>query len=333
MNDFLVLLSPAAEPFLDEMARLSHERTLERFGRTMHLYLPLYLSNECANICTYCGFSVDNKLSRITLDEDGLRREISAIKTLGYDHILVVTGEAPGRVDMDYFTRGLQMLRPHFSHINFEVQPLAEEAYRKLVSLGLDGVVVYQETYCREKYRLYHPRGKKANFSYRLETPDRIGRARVHKIGIGVLLGLADWRVDSFFAALHLTYLKKRFWKSSYSVSFPRIRPMAGNFRPSFDLSDRELVQLICAWRLLDGDLDLHLSTRESETFRDQAFRLGITSMSAGSRTSPGAYSECGEDHLEQFSIDDKRSPKAVAHMLREAGYDPVWKDWDRAFF
>ena len=287
----------------------------------------MYLSNECQNVCTYCGFSFGNKIPRLTLSDDQILKEVEVIKRLGYDHVLLVTGEANRKVDTPYFQNALKLLKPHFSNITIEVQPLDEEEYRILLDDGLYGVLVYQETYNQAHYKDYHTKGKKSNFFYRLDTPDRLGRTGMHKIGIGVLLGLEDWRTDSYYCALHLDYLKRHYWQSKYSISFPRLRPAEGVPDPKSIMTDKELVQLICAWRLMDENLELSLSTRESPVFRDNVIRLGVTSLSAGSKTDPGGYAS-GNKALEQFEIHDSRTPQEIAAMIRCNGYEPVWKDW-----
>lgn len=331
LNDFMALVSPAAKYHLEEIAQLSHRLTKKRFGNVMQMYIPLYLSNECQNICTYCGFSFDNKIERITLSDDQVLREVQAIKSMGFDHILLVTGEANKTVGTDYLEKVVKLIRPYFSSIFIEVQPLEEHEYVRLIEAGVSSVLVYQETYHEQNYPLYHPKGKKSNFDYRLATPDRIGRAGAHRIGLGALLGLEDWRVDSFFTALHLEYLEKTYWQTKYSISFPRLRPAVGCLQPNHPMSDSELVQLICAWRILNENLELSLSTRESPTFRNHAIRLGITSLSAGSKTNPGEYAN--QFHaLEQFEVSDDRSPAEVSAMLESQGFEPVWKDWDKIF-
>ena len=369
LEDFKALISPAAAPYLETMAQISHQLTLKRFGKVIQMYIPLYLSNECQNICTYCGFSYDNKIRRKTLNAGELLREVAAIREMGYEHVLLVSGEANQTVGVDYFIKALQVVRPHFANISMEVQPLEQEDYERLIQEGLYSVLVYQETYHREDYKLHHPKGKKSNFGYRLDTPDRLGRAGIHKMGLGVLIGLEDWRTDSFFTALHLQYLERTYWKTKYSISFPRLRPHAGEggdpklgsrtgvkgdsasaphsggqenpasasgedewtgLNPKVTMTDRELIQLICAYRLLDEEVELSLSTRESPVFRDHAIKLGITSISAGSRTNPGGY-VVDQESLEQFEIHDDRSPGVIAEMIRRQGYDPVWKDWDLA--
>ena len=335
LEDFKALISPAASNYLEEMAQLSHRITQKRFGKTLQLYIPLYLSNECQNICTYCGFSFDNKIARRTLTNEEILREVEVIKSLGYDHVLLVTGEANKTVGVSYLANAVKLLRPYFSNISIEVQPLEEDEYKELISLGVHSVLVYQETYNRERYAEYHTKGKKSNFSYRIDTPERLGRAGVYKIGLGVLIGLEDWRTDSFFTAMHLDYLEKKFWQTKYSISFPRIRPYSNTSKvlKTFEVfaSDKELTQLICAYRIFDEEVELSLSTRESPSFRDNIIKLGITSVSAGSKTNPGGYSVAPES-LEQFEIHDERSPQEIAAMIRAKGYEAVWKDWDRTY-
>lgn len=331
LEDFKALISPAAMPFLEEMAQLSHKLTQKRFGKTIQMYVPLYLSNECQNICTYCGFSFDNKIKRKTLNDEEILQEVRFIKSMGYDHVLLVTGEANQTVGVPYLKRVMQLIRPYFSLISMEVQPLDEADYEELIEEGLNTVLVYQETYHQEDYRLHHPKGKKANFEYRLLTPDRLGKAGIHKMGLGVLIGLEDWRTDCFLTALHLDYLEKTYWQTKYSISFPRLRPFSGGLDPKVEMSDRELVQLICAFRIFNEEVELSLSTRENPVFRDHVIKLGITSISAGSKTNPGGY-VVEPESLEQFEISDERSPKEIAEMIERQGYQPVWKDWESCF-
>jgi 2-iminoacetate synthase len=330
LEDFKALISPAAAPYLEQMAQLSQELTLKRFGKTVQMYVPLYLSNECNNICTYCGFSYDNKVKRKTLSPMEIMQEVAVIKEMGYNHVLLVTGEANQTVHVDYFKKVLDLIRPHFSHISMEVQPLDLEDYQQLTPYGLNTVLVYQETYHQEDYRKHHPKGKKSNFQYRLETPDRLGEAGIHKMGLGVLIGLEDWRTDCFFTALHLDYLEKKYWQTKYSISFPRLRPFSGGLEPKVEMNDRELVQLICAYRIYNEEVELSISTRESEKFRNNIIKLGITAISAGSKTNPGGYAVEPES-LEQFEISDERSSAEIAAMITAQGYEPVWKDWDNS--
>ena len=328
LEDFKALISPAAKPYIEQMAQLSSALTKKRFGNTIQMYAPLYLSNECQNICTYCGFSATNKIARRTLTNEEILKEVSFLKSKGYDHILLVTGEASKTVAVDYIENAIQLIRTQFSNISIEVQPLTQDEYFRLTESGLYAVLVYQETYHQQEYKKHHPKGKKSNFYHRLETPDRLGKAGVHKIGLGALFGLEDWRADSFFAALHLKYLQKTYWKTKYSISFPRLRPHSGGLEPKVEMTDADLVQLICAYRLLDEDVELSISTRENELFRNNIVRFGITSMSAESKTNPGGY-VVEQESLEQFEISDERKTEEITAMLHKQGIETVWKDWE----
>ena len=328
LEDFKALISPAAAPFLELMAQKSAAITRKRFGNTIQMYVPLYLSNECQNICTYCGFSFTNKIPRITLSDEQIIEEAKIIKKMGFDHVLLVTGEANQTVGTPYLKHSIQLLKPYFSNISIEVQPLEQSEYEDLRREGLHAVLVYQETYNEEHYKIHHPKGKKSNFEYRLNTPDRLAAAGIHKIGLGVLIGLEDWRTDSFFTALHLSYLEKKYWKTKYSISFPRLRPFSGGLEPKVIMNDRELLQLICAYRIYNEQVELSLSTRESAKFRDNVVKLGITTISAGSKTNPGGYTNA-EENLKQFEISDERSAPEIAVLLKQLNLEPVWKDWD----
>ncbi|WP_321463756.1 2-iminoacetate synthase ThiH [uncultured Vibrio sp.] len=336
LEDFKALISPAAEPYLEQMAKLAYSLTRKRFGNTMSLYIPLYLSNLCANACTYCGFSMENRIKRRTLNKEEVSAEIEAIKRMKFDSVLLVTGEHETKVGMKYFREMVPMIKQRFNYLAMEVQPLDQDEYAELKSLGLDAVMVYQETYHPSTYAEHHLRGNKTDFRYRLETPDRLARAGIDKIGIGALIGLEEWRTDCFFAAAHLDYLERTYWQSRYSISFPRLRPCAGNaptngLQPKSVMTDKQLVQLICAYRLFNPEVELSLSTRESPKFRDNVLPLGITSMSAASKTQPGGYAT-EEVELEQFEISDERSAASVEDMIRAKGFDPVWRDWHSVY-
>ncbi|MBE3713935.1 2-iminoacetate synthase ThiH [Vibrio parahaemolyticus] len=336
LEDFKALISPAAEPYLEQMAKLSYSLTRKRFGNTMSLYIPLYLSNLCANACTYCGFSMENRIKRRTLNRDEVEAEIEAIKRMKFDSVLLVTGEHETKVGMKYFREMVPIIKQRFNYLAMEVQPLDQDEYAELKTLGLDAVMVYQETYHPKTYAQHHLRGNKMDFRYRLETPDRLAKAGIDKIGIGALIGLEEWRTDCFFAAAHLDYLERTYWQSRYSISFPRLRPCAGNvpasgLQPKSVMTDKQLVQLICAYRLFNPEVELSLSTRESPQFRDNVLPLGITSMSAASKTQPGGYAT-EEVELEQFEISDERSAASVEDMIRAKGFDPVWRDWHSAY-
>ena len=332
VDDFMALISPAAEPYLEQMAQLSQHYTQERFGKVISMYIPLYLSNACTNHCVYCGFNMNNHFDRTTLSDDEIKAECEAIRKLGpFENLLIVTGEHPQIAGVDDLENALRIARPYFNNLTIEVMPLKQEDYFRLTKSGLNGVVCFQETYHKENYKKYHPKGMKSIFEWRLNGFDRMGAAGVHKIGMGVLIGLEDWRTDVTMMAYHLRYLQKHYWQTRFSVNFPRMRPAAGGFQPNVVMSDRELAQLTFAFRIFDHDVDISYSTRENPTFRENMMKLGVTSMSAGSRTEPGGYVHA-EQALEQFHVSDERSPQEVCDQIRTLGYDPVWKDWDKIF-
>ena len=327
LNEFQALISPAAAPYVAEMAALSEQRTRQRHGKTMQMYLPLYLHNHCQNICTYCGFSMNNKMERTLLSEERILAEVEVIKPMGFEHLLIVSGEAR-KYGVDYFAQQLDILSPYFAQLSLEVQPLDGDEYRRLSQEHqLHAVMVYQETYNQERYTEHHKAGKKRSYHYRLQTPDRLGQAGVHKIGIAALMGLDDWRTEAFYTRMHLQYLERRYWRTKYSLSFPRLRPFAGG-TPNVDMSDAEFVQMIAAHRIVDSEVEMSLSTRERAAFRDVLFPLGFTATSAGSATDPGGYAN-PKQSLEQFEISDQRSPSEVAEVLKNLGLEVVWKDWD----
>jgi 2-iminoacetate synthase len=330
LDDLLSLLSPAAAPFLEAMAQRAHRLTVQRFGRVMGMFAPLYLSNVCTNQCVYCGFNAANVVNRVTLTPEEAGREGASIRRLGFRNVLLLSGEAPQVVTGEYFKRVLEKLRPHFTSIGIEMFPMTVERYKELIGQGVDSLTVFQETYDEARYGEFHRGGRKSDYRWRLETPERGGAAGFRRIGIGPLLGLSDWRVEGFFVALHANYLLRNCWKSQVSLSFPRLRSSVGGYVPPAPVGDRDLVQLICALRLVLPDAGFTLSTRESPVLRDHLIPLGITTMSAGSHTEPGGYAR-PSGGVAQFAVADGRSPETVAEVLRRRGYEPVWKEWDAA--
>lgn len=333
IDDFMALISPAAKPYIEQMAQLSRRYTMERFGKTMSLFIPLYLTNSCTNSCVYCGFHVANKTARTILTPQQIEAEYQAIKKLGpFENILLVTGENPAKAGVEYLAEAIDIGKRYFDNIKIEVMPLAAEDYRYLRGRGLNGVICFQETYNKERYNIYHPRGPKADFNWRVNAPDRMGQAELHSIGMGVLIGLEDWRCDTAMLAYHLRYLQKHYWRCRYSVNFPRLRPAEnGGFQPNVIMSDKELAQLTFAFRIFDHDVDISYSTRETAFLRDNMATLGVTTMSAESKTDPGGYATYPQS-LEQFSVCDGRTAKQLFVRLREIGREPVWKDWDASF-
>jgi len=331
MNDLAALISPAAEPFLEEMAHKAHELTLRRFGRVIQMYAPLYLGNECMNACVYCGFSRKNKVKRCTLSQEEALKDAEVLLKDGFKHILLVSGESPKHVNAKTIGDLVACFNGKFASVSIEVQPMTTDDYSYLISKGVDSLVSYQETYNPDAYPKFHPKGPKADFTFRLETAERGGDAGFRKIGIGALLGLSDWRTEGFFLGLHAGFLQKKYWRSQVTISFPRLRPCAGGYPPPFLINDTAFVQLLCALRIVHADAGLVVSTREGAEFREKLVPLGVTQMSAGSRTEPGGYSNEGAAER-QFEIDDSRSPREVAKQLLKLGYEPVWKDWDATF-
>ncbi|MCE0493597.1 2-iminoacetate synthase ThiH [Vibrio salinus] len=331
LEDFKALISPVAEKYIEPLAQKARYLTRQRFGNTVSMYIPLYLSNLCSNDCTYCGFSMSNRIKRKILSEEEIMTEIAAIKKMNFDSLLLVTGEHQAKGGMDYFRAIVPMIKEHFHYLAMEVQPLSQEDYVELRALGIDAVMVYQETYNRVTYAKHHLRGHKMDFEYRLLTPDRLGNAGIDKIGIGALIGLDDWRTDCFFTAAHLNYLEKRYWQSRYSISFPRLRPCAGSIEPKSIMTDAQLLQLICAYRLFDPEVELSLSTRESPIFRDNVVPIAITSLSAASKTQPGGYAN-NTPELEQFAVSDNRSAPEVIASMKGKGLETVWKDWESVY-
>jgi len=360
LADFAALISPAAAENLETLCVRSQKLTQQRFGKTIRLFAPLYLSNECINNCSYCGFSRDNPILRVTLSLDEVRREAAELKTQGFRNLLLVAGEHPKFVSNGYLRDCIAALHADWPGISLEVGPMETEEYRPLVAAGADGLVVYQETYDRAVYAKMHTAGPKRNFDWRLETPERAYAAGFRRIGISPLYGLADWRYEALSVAAHTDYLLRNCWKAAITISLPRLRPCAGEFQPLTHLGDRDLVQLICAFRLMFPDVGLVLSTREPAILRNGLIPLGVTMMSAGSHTEPGGYTGAGKEkihHTErgiikeiasgssewapvperatnatgQFQIADERPPHEVAAQIRNLGYEPVWKDWDMA--
>lgn len=344
LRDLAALLSPAARPHLETIAREAQRLTRQHFGRTISLYAPLYISNLCEADCAYCGFAARSGIreKRITLTPEMLREECRALAERGFENILLLTGEAPKAVTANDIAEAVAIAGEYFAGVSVEVYSLDSEDYRKLYDIGLEGVTLYMETYQQARYRQLHLQGQKTDYRYRLEALERAGEAGVRRLTLGVLLGLYDWRIDALWLGLHARYLQKHCWQSAVSVSFPRLRHTPARFRIENPVSDAGLVQTLLAMRLFLPEAGFNLSTREPAALRDRLIPLGITSMSAGSSTRPGGYAACREgvpdrtgerrQVLEQFEIEDHRTPEEVVAAIRRAGYDPVWKDFDRAF-
>ena len=331
IDDLGTLLSPAAGMHLEEMAQRSHQLTLQRFGRTVLMYAPLYVSNYCTNLCIYCGFNAKNKIDRYSLTIEEAVGESKLLRQMGFRHILLVSGEHPDYATLKYLSELSDKLRKDFSSICIEIQPLEKNEYKKLINHGVDCVTCYQETYNPEKYSTVHPGGKKSDYEWRLNTLDRASQAGIRKAGLSALYGLDNWRVEGLFSGLHAHFLMTNYWQTQVGISFPRLTHAEGDFVPEQSLPDKGMAQLICALRLVLPDVHLVLSTREEAELRDKMLPLGITQMSAASKTSPLGYSH-NQQTGEQFDVMDTRSAKEVADAIFHAGYEPVWKDWDSNF-
>jgi 2-iminoacetate synthase len=327
LADVAALLSPAAAERLETLAAASRRLTLARFGRTMHLYAPLYLSNECLTTCGYCGFARTLPVTRKTLTEADTVTEARHLVARGYRSVLLLTGEHERLTGVDFLVRHVRRLAPLVPSISLEVQVWGEAEYRRLVAAGAEGVVIYQETYDPARYLQVHLAGRKRDYRWRLLGPERAARAGARRLGIGALLGLDDdWRFEALVTAAHARFLMRHYWRTQITMSVPRLRPSASGFQPRVAVTDRDLTQLVCALRLGAPDAGLVLSTREPAELRDGLHRIGITHTSAGSHTEPGGYEHPGEAE-EQFEVADHRPPAEVAATLRDQGYDPVWED------
>lgn len=333
-RELAALLSPHAQDYLEPMAQEAQRLTRWHFGRTIGLYVPLYLSNVCGADCTYCGYAVRsmNKEKRVSLSDDEVHAECAHLASLGFQSVLLLTGEAPRAVPVDYIANGVEIALQYFPSVAIETYVLDEPDYRRLVDMGLEGVTIYMETYHRPTYADVHLLGQKKDYDYRLGGIERAGHAGTRRLSVGALLGLFDWRIDAFWTALHARYLQKECWQSSVSVSFPRLQHTPERFTVTNPVSDREFVQTMLALRLFLPEVGFNLSTRERPALRDKLIPLGVTMMSAGSSTRPGGYQTYGDDTLEQFAIEDTRPPAEIERVIRASGYDPVWKDFDKGF-
>lgn len=327
-DDLLVLLSPAAEPFLEEMAQRSHELTVQHFGKTILLFNPIYIADHCVNLCTYCSFSVTNQFERKKLSMEEIEVEAKVLADKGLKHILILTGESKTHTPVSYIADAVRVLKKYFSSVAIEINPLDTDEYKQLVEAGVDGLTVYQEVYNEDMYKSIHVKGPKRDYRYRMDTPERGCEAGIRQINIGALLGLQDWRKEAFFTAMHAQYLQKKYLDAEISLSLPRMRPHIGEFQPPSIVEDRHLVQAITAFRLFLPRSGITLSTREPEELRDNLIYLGVTKMSAGASTEVGGYSNCDSGQA-QFDISDERSLEEIQQMIKSKGYQPVLKDWE----
>lgn len=330
LKDLPVLLSNAAAGQLPKLAMKARELTLQRFGRIIQFYAPVYLSNECENHCVYCGFNKKNSFPRTTLSMEDIEKEYKLLKDTGMDSVLLLTGEAPGRIEVEYVAAAVRLARKYFTYVALEIYPMETGEYARVVEAGAHGLTIYQETYDQATYKKMHPKGKKSDYARRVMTPDRAFNGGMRKVGLGFLLGLSDWRVETLMLAHHASYLQKQYWMGELTLSFPRIQPFNNKFKVPAPVSDREFIHLISALRILFPDTGFVLSTREPEELRDKLTQLCVTQMSAGSKTNPGGYNSSSSE--EQFAISDDRNLEEMMAAVKAGGYEPVLKDWDTLF-
>lgn len=352
LRRFASLLEPVEDAGLERMAREAALVTRRNFGRAVRMFAPVYLSNECINSCTYCGFSRENAILRVTLEVEQVVAEARHLKEQGFRSLLLVAGEHPKFVSHGYLEQCIAAVAAEVPSVALEVAPLGTPEYRRMVLAGAEALVVYQETYDPELYAQIHVAGPKKDYEWRLGCPERGYDAGFRRIGIGALFGLCPWRSEALALARHLEHLLRRCWKAQWTVALPRLRPCAGEFEPRHPMGDRDFTQLQCAFRLCFPQVGIVMSTREPAWLRDALVPLGVTLMSAGSHTEPGGYTGQGREALhhtvggrlvalpealkvggatEQFAIADERSPAEVAAALQRGGLEAVWKDWDSA--
>lgn len=331
-RELALMLSPAADEFLELMAQRAQAITRRHFGRTISLYTPLYLSNFCNGGCVYCGIAGDRRAKRAVLSESELRHEMEAIRAMHFEDLILLTGERMPEADVPYLAKSIAIAAEYIHNITIEVFPMQEDEYRELAEAGCTGVTIYQETYDPVIYEKMHRWGDKRNYLNRIEAPARALRGGMRTVGIGALLGLADPRFDLLCVYRHAKQLLKQYWQAGISISFPRIRPQLGGFVADHPVDEKMLAQFIFALRICLPEVPLVLSTREPSRVRDGLAGLGISKMSIASKTTVGGYSDDSEESTEQFAISDERTIAAFCEMLRSKGLEPIFKNWDSTY-
>lgn len=324
--ELLMLLSPAAESYLEIMAQKAHEITVNNFGKTILLYTPLYLSDYCRNSCRYCSFNHNHNMQRHRLSFSDVEKEAESIASTGLKHILLLTGSDREMADPGYLETCIGIMKKYFSSIGLEIYAMAKDEYCRMVDAGADNLTMYQETYDRDLYSYLHPSGPKSNYYYRINAPERGCKAGMRSVQLGALLGLRNWREDLFFTCLHAHYLQTAYPSVEVGISLPRLKPHRGSFQVQEEVGDRHYVQAMTAFRMFMPRGGVAVSTREAPEFRDNLIPLGTTKMSAGSSTAVGGHTQ--KNTNEQFQISDLRSVKEVYHAISMKGYQPVFKDW-----
>ena len=331
-RELAALLSPAADPFMEVMAQRARALTRRRFGRTISMYAPLYLANYCTNGCAYCGFASDRVQPRRRLEPPETEEELATLQAMGFEEVLLLTGERTSHAGFDYLIECVSLAARRFHAVGIETFPMTTREYALLAEAGCTGVTLYQETYDPRQYERLHRWGPKKDYLDRLDAPARAMEAGIRTVGLGALLGLSDPVFDAVCLLRHAAHLQRNYWKSGITFSFPRLRPQAGNFAATFPVDEAGLARIVFAVRIVLPDVPLLLSTRERPEFRDGMAGLGISKMSAGSRTSAGGYGEAEPTTEGQFQVSDKRSVPEFCSMLRSRGLEPVFKNWDSVF-
>ena len=336
VEDFKALLSPAAEPFLEQMAQRARSETRKHFGNTVYMFTPLYIANYCENYCVYCGFNCYNHISRMRLTPEQIENEMKIIADSGMEEILILTGESRSMSDVEYIGQACRMARKYFKMVGLEIYPVNTDEYRFLHECGADYVTVFQETYDDEKYEKLHLMGHKRVWPYRFESQERALMGGMRGAGFSALLGLSDFRKDALASALHVYYLQRKYPQAELSLSCPRLRPIINNDKINpLDVGEKQLCQVLCAYRIFLPFVGITVSSRESETFRNGIVKIAATKVSAGVSTGIGDHEskytgkeEDGEQGDEQFEINDERSFKKMYEDISEEGLQPVLNDY-----
>ncbi|OCR97954.1 thiamine biosynthesis protein ThiH [Campylobacter fetus subsp. testudinum] len=331
IDNFKALLSPEAAPFLEDIAKEAMSIKERNFGKNIYLFTPLYIANHCDNNCVYCGFNVHNKIKRAQLEEDGIVRELENIAKSGLDEILILTGESQSKTPLNYIGRACELAKRYFKVVGVEIYPLNSDEYAFLHKCGVDFVTVFQETYNPLKYEKIHLEGNKRIFPYRLNAQERALMGGMRGVAFAALLGIDDWRKDALSTGLHAYLLQAKYPHAEISISVPRLRPIINNkkINPK-DVGERELLQVIVAYRLFLPFANITLSTRESAHFRDNAMRLGVTKVSAGVSVGIGEHGGKKDEQKgdSQFEISDGRDVEEMKKSIRKAGLTPVMSDY-----
>ena len=329
VDNFKALLSPAALPFLEEIAQKAQKETRKHFGNSVAIFTPLYIANYCENYCVYCGFNCHNKIKRAQLNAEEIEKEMQAIAETGLEEVLILTGESPNKSSVEYIGEACKIAKKYFKLIGLEVYPMDSKDYAYLHECGADFVTVFQETYNSDKYKTLHLGGRKRIFPYRLNAQERAIMGGMRGVGFAALLGLDDFRKDALATGMHAYLLQKKYPHAEIAFSCPRLRPIINNdkINPK-DVHEPQLLQIICAYRIFMPFASITISTRECERFRDNIIQIAATKISAGVNVGIGGHSQEEEKGDEQFEISDGRSVDEIYQMIEDIGRQPVMTDY-----